>query len=306
MKLSVGIPVYNAEAYIEQCARSLFAQTHEEMEYIFIDDASPDKSIDVLKRVLEDFPHRQQQVKIVSLKTSEGPGEARRLALSLATGDWIGYCDSDDWLDEDYFAKLLASAETARADIAYCPIVREYPDGSSSRIEVKNFAAAKEMIVAACPGDGFNSMVNKITRLELARSKDALVLSGVNLGEDLLYTAQTMLKALRVAYCPNVVYHYRQNPVSITRKGLGAKRPRDLLAVCEALEAKLAGPDFAPVRDRLRRDVLTAAIKARTFKDPVYAAVRNRLESPLCGDPRHGFVKKALLTLVDMFVWRGK
>lgn len=306
MKLSVCIPVYKVEAYIEKCARSLFAQTCADIEFLFVDDCSQDGSIAKLESVLKDYPARSTQVRILRHERNSGLIAARQTALRTATGDYVAHCDSDDWVDPEYYARMIAAAEVTGADLVYAPIVREFPNGETPRIENPPCMTGSEYLTRCCPGDGFNSMVNKIIRRDIAQDKGIRLVEGVSLGEDLLYTAQVMKRCSRITSVSDVAYHYRQNAASITGAGIGKKRPEDLRRVCEILESELTGPGFAPVRDRLRRDVLTAAIKARTFMEPVYATVRKRLESPLCGDPRHGFAKKALLALAELFAWRWK
>lgn len=306
MKISVCIPVYKVEAYVEKCARSLFEQTHADMEYLFVDDCSPDGSVAKIEDVLKDYPTRSSQVRVLRHERNSGLIVARQTALHAASGDFVAHCDSDDWVDREYYARMAIAAEKANADLVYAPIVREFPDGRSSRIENPPCGTGEEYLTRCCPGDGFNSMVNKIIRREIAQAEDIRLADGVRLGEDLLYTAQVMKRCARLASVSDVVYHYRQNAASITGAGIGKKRPEDLRRVCEILETELIGPKFASVRDRLRRDVLTAAIKARVFKDPVYRDVRRRLEGPLLGDKRHGLVKKSLLALVNLLAWRGK
>lgn len=302
MKVSLTIPVYKAEAFIERSAESLFGQTHEDMEYIFIDDFSPDESIARLKKTLEKYPSRASQVTIVKLNESKGPGEARKLGLSKATGAYVGFCDSDDWLDIDYVEKMVKKAEEANADIVYCPIVREYPNGKRLELRINEYNSAKELLLNSCPSVLFNSMCNKLIRREIAQNPAIEVLEGVSIGEDLFYITQVAKLSNTVAYVEKVVYHYRQNYGSITQKGLGRKRAEDLLAVTEKLEAKLPEKEFSKLRDRLRRDVLAAAFTARTYRDRRFRALRHRLESPLNDEPRYGFIKRMILTIVDIVV----
>ena len=110
-KVSICIAVYNVEKYIEQCVRSLFEQTLDDLEYIFVDDASPDASIDVLLRVLEDYPHRKNQVKLLRHETNQGVAVARKDAIAAATGEYIIHCDPDDWVDLDMYEKLYVKAK---------------------------------------------------------------------------------------------------------------------------------------------------------------------------------------------------
>ncbi len=98
-KVSVIIPVYGVEKYIERCARSLFEQTLDDIEYLFIDDCTPDKSIEMLKQVLEDYPHRKPQVVIHRMEQNSGQAAVRKWGMQNAIGDYVIHCDSDDWVE---------------------------------------------------------------------------------------------------------------------------------------------------------------------------------------------------------------
>lgn len=119
-KVSVIVPVYNVAPYIERCARSLFGQTLEDMEFIFVDDCSPDESMAVLRRVMQDYPERVNQVKIRSHKTNRGSSYARNTGLEIAEGDFVAYCDSDDWVSRDMYERLYNEAKRTGADVCYC------------------------------------------------------------------------------------------------------------------------------------------------------------------------------------------
>ena len=98
-KVSIIIPVYGVEKYIERCARSLFEQTLDDIEYLFIDDCTPDKSVEILKRVLEEYPHRKSQVVIHRMEQNSGQAKVREWGMQNATGEYVIHCDSDDWVD---------------------------------------------------------------------------------------------------------------------------------------------------------------------------------------------------------------
>ena len=100
-KVSVIVPVYGVERYMERCARSLFEQTLDDIEFIFVDDCSPDRSLDILNEVLEEYVDRQLQTQIVRLDQNGGLPNARKVGLRLATGNYIIHCDSDVWVERD-------------------------------------------------------------------------------------------------------------------------------------------------------------------------------------------------------------
>ena len=127
-KVSVIVPVYNVELYIERCARSLFEQSLEDIEIIFVDDRSPDRSIAVVKDLLVKYPHRASSVIFAEHKKNKGLTNARNTGLSLASGEFIIHCDSDDWMDTSMLQKMYDSAIREGADIVYCDFYMYYKD----------------------------------------------------------------------------------------------------------------------------------------------------------------------------------
>lgn len=108
MKVSILIPVYGVEKYIERCARSVFEQTYADLEYIFVNDCTQDNSIDVLKRVIDDYPNRKNQVRIIKHKQNGGLSVARNTAFEAASGDYVYFLDSDDELAKDCIEQMVA------------------------------------------------------------------------------------------------------------------------------------------------------------------------------------------------------
>lgn len=119
-KVSVIIPVYNVEKYIERCARSLFEQTLDDLEYIFIDDCSPDGSIDILEKTLNDYPSRIGQVRIMKMSENSGQAKVRKAGVQAAVGEYVIFCDSDDWVDTTMYEKMFDRAEKEHLDMVVC------------------------------------------------------------------------------------------------------------------------------------------------------------------------------------------
>ena len=123
MKVSLLVPVYGVEKYIRQCSQTLFGQTYDDIEYVFVDDCSPDNSVAVIRQVLAKYPHREQQVRIIRHDRkirhdrNRGLGAARKTALEAATGDFVLNVDSDDYLALDAVGKLVSCQQLTDADI---------------------------------------------------------------------------------------------------------------------------------------------------------------------------------------------
>lgn len=119
-KISIIVPIFKVRNFIERCLCSLFGQTLKELEYIFIDDASPDDSIEILEDVIARYPHRKDQVRIVRHAENKGLPAARNTGLALATGEYVFHCDSDDFVEEDMLEEMYKVAKENDADMVYC------------------------------------------------------------------------------------------------------------------------------------------------------------------------------------------
>ena len=119
MKLSIIVPVYNmaADGKLNFCLDSLVNQTISDYEIIAVNDASTDNSLEVLREYEEKYP---EKVKVVTYAVNKRQGGAKNEGLKIASGEWIGFIDSDDWVTQDYYEKLLAKAEETGADIVGC------------------------------------------------------------------------------------------------------------------------------------------------------------------------------------------
>ena len=122
------VPVYNVEAYIERCVDSIRKQTLADIEIVLVDDGSPDRSGEMCDAwALED-----NRIKVVH-KENGGLTSAWKAGVEAATADYVGFVDSDDWIDEDMFERLYASAEKYNSDMAICGLVYDYEDAGREK-----------------------------------------------------------------------------------------------------------------------------------------------------------------------------
>lgn len=123
--VSILVPMYGAEEYIEQCARSLFMQSYAQCKFIFVDDASQDRTLEVLRGVAGEFAHLSPKIKIIECGLNGGVAQARNRALDAATGDYFLFVDADDWVDEQIVERLMLRSIETQADIcnAWCESV---------------------------------------------------------------------------------------------------------------------------------------------------------------------------------------
>ena len=209
-KVSIIVPVYAVEVYIGQCARSLFSQTWENCEFIFVDDGSPDGSVAVLEGVLsEEFPQLRSRVKILH-EPNSGPQRARMAGLAEATGDYIIHVDSDDWVEPDYIKDLLEKAIEEDADVVYCDFYKEYPNRNKVYRE-GDVVPATGPVAAKCMHNSIirGYMWNKLERRSLYDLPSMFEpLHGYH--EDLVLQTQTLCKAEKVVHLEKPLYHYRR------------------------------------------------------------------------------------------------
>ena len=123
-KVSVVIPVYNVEKYIETCVRSLFEQTLHDVEYVFVDDCSPDRSVEILKGLVGEYQTRLEEegkvVRILRMPVNSGQAKVRREGVAHCTGEYIIHCDSDDWVETDMYRAMYETAVASGSDVVVC------------------------------------------------------------------------------------------------------------------------------------------------------------------------------------------
>lgn len=211
-KVSVIIPVYGVEKYIERCARSLFEQTLDDIEFLFIDDCTPDNSIDVLNGVVAQYPSRKEQVKIFRHAKNQGLPFARQTGLSEATGDYIIHCDSDDWVDFDLYETMYNKAVEGNHDVVCCDC--KNTDGVNYTITMGGYLTnIDDCICDMMHRKMWWSLCNKIFKRDLYANdivypKDAM-------GEDMCLCLQLFKYVKSVGYTPGKYYNYYTNPNSI-------------------------------------------------------------------------------------------
>lgn len=213
-KVSVIIPVYGVEKYIERCVRSLFEQTLDDIEYLFIDDCTPDRSIDILKQVLEEYPHRKCQVVIHRMEQNSGQAKVREWGMRNATGEYVIHCDSDDWAAMDMYCLMYDEAKRIDADIVMCGY--KVTDGQTVLSEYYHQQIDKTKLISSLLTlHEAWSVWNKMCKRTLYDND--IVYPSLAMGEDMVLTTQLVLKAQRIGIIDKALYNYFYNPNSITK-----------------------------------------------------------------------------------------
>lgn len=222
-KVSVIIAVYKCNDYISECAHSLFQQTLNDIEYIFVNDATPDNSMDILYSVIEKYPSRKEYIKIINLDTNKGVSNARRVGIENATGEYVIHTDSDDWVDLDMYERLYQKAKETDADIVGCNFRHEFSDVQYD-FHQQYAESMDENISRLINGRIFPSLCTSLTRRSLIENKGITFPVGLNMGEDLFFNLQLYLHAKKIVSIDWAPYHYRHTEesscVQRTRKSI--------------------------------------------------------------------------------------
>lgn len=203
-KVSVIIPIYKVEKFIERCVRSLMEQTLHEVEYIFVDDATPDKSIEVLEACLALYPERKAT--ILKHPQNQGLPAARNTGLAMTTGEYVFHCDSDDYVEPTMLEELYNAAQKNNADIVWCDWFLTFAE-NERYMKQPSFETQMEALKAMLSGGMKYNVWNKLVRRSLYVDNDIQFPASYGMGEDMTMM-MLFAHAQKVAYIPQAFYHY--------------------------------------------------------------------------------------------------
>ena len=217
IKVSVIIPVYNTEDYLKECIESLVNQTLREIEILIVNDGSTDSSLEIMKEFKNKYPNI---IKIFD-KVNGGQASARNYALPFAQGEYLGFVDSDDWVDSTMYEEMYEKAEKEDADIVICDMVDHFPDRTvcypSPRFENKF-----KVTPSAC---------NKLFKRSLV--KEDVFPVGLWY-EDFEFTTMQLMKTDCISVIHKGLYHCHCREVS-TMYNNNSEKNQDILVVLEHL-----------------------------------------------------------------------
>ncbi len=217
--ISVIVPVYNTKKELPRCIESICKQTYKDLEIICIDDGSSDGS----GQILEEFQAKDNRIQVIH-KENGGESSARNTGLKMSVGEYIAFCDCDDWIDPDMYEVLAGELERERIDMAASGWYKE-TDSSSQEIKneqpvSKQIFGRDELLRYLYRRDsyrGFAYMWDKLYRREILKDKKGnwiLFREDLRLGGDVLYLAEIALNVKRAKYVDRSFYHYYQRTES--------------------------------------------------------------------------------------------
>ena len=205
-KVSVIVPVYKVAEFIERCARSLFEQTLQDIEFIFVDDATPDASIAIMQTVLAEYPNRMKQVKLITHECNKGLPAARNTGLKTALGEYVFHCDSDDFVEPDMLEKLYNTAKDEMVDIVWCDWFLSF-EKNERYMKQPQYLSAMEALKGMLTGAMKYNVWNKLVKRDLYQIHQIKFPDGYGMGEDMTMI-MLFAYAEKVKYIPHAFYHY--------------------------------------------------------------------------------------------------
>jgi len=216
-KISIIIPVYNVEKYIEKCIDSVLAQTFTDFECILINDGSPDNS----PAICDEYAKKDKRIKVIHKKNG-GVSSARNAGLDIAQGEWVGFIDSDDWVDEKFLEFLYGNAVKHNVDVSICGI-NKFCDGVVRRLDKYTSditLTSKESLLFMCDSDfafgGYS--VNKLSKKQVIEKNNLRYDETMSYMEDYIFLYNILKAADSVYYDPQPYYFYRVVNTSVTRQ----------------------------------------------------------------------------------------
>lgn len=213
IKVSVIVPVYNVEEYLQECLDSLVSQTLDEIEIICVNDGSTDNSLTILNEYTSKYP----KIKVIN-RENDGVSAARNAGVKASIGKYIAFVDSDDWVDYDFFEKLFMSAENKNASIAAGGIVRTKGEKRKINIsynEEKLYTDIQDKI-KICNIPKYCYVWNKIYKREELEKNNIEFVEGINF-EDVRFTIRAIYFLKKLVTVPETNYYYRKRKGSIVK-----------------------------------------------------------------------------------------
>lgn len=293
--ISVIVPIYKVEKYLNKCVDSIINQTYKNLEIILVDDGSPDNCPDIC----DDYANKDSRIKVVH-KVNGGLSDARNAGMAVATGEYVSFIDSDDYISEGFINELYSAIKAENSDIAECTIVKVYEDEQIPEINDSNCVNSFEPQQALSKlmfEDGFHQHVwNKLYKSDI--TLDIPFRKG-KLNEDEFWTYQVFGRAKKATIVDKTMYFYLQRAGSIMGNSFNMRR-------LDALEAKAERQEYI----EKNFPELTTQAKINLFGSCIFSCqsvmkFMNGKEKRLAKSKIKSYVKKCKITLKEANTLEG-
>ena len=206
-KVSILVPIYNTEKYIEKCAVSLYEQTYQNIEYIFIDDGSKDNTLAILKKVIQRYPNKEKDTHLIIHSVNQGIAASRNEMMEKATGEFVFFVDSDDYLEYNAIQLMVECQTKTKADLVnanYILHVHDYVQKVTPPVGKDKEGFTMSMLGT----DIYHFMWNRLIRRSLITEHHIIIPDGCNLGEDQYVMGQLAYYSKTIQFIDDFTYHY--------------------------------------------------------------------------------------------------
>lgn len=207
IQISILMPIYKVEQYIEKTLDSIFTQTYPYLDYVFVNDCSPDESILVLKDTIKKHHIEADRYTIIDHVQNEGIAVSRADCIAYAKGDYVFFVDSDDWIERNTVEHLVAATKDGKIDIVGCDYMKEYLSGESTYHHENYSDSCRENLIRCLNYD----ISTVLWKLLIKRSLfEYFPISHINIGEDYIISIKLYYYAESFVSLPQAFYHYVQ------------------------------------------------------------------------------------------------
>lgn len=227
-QVSVIVPIYKVEKYIKRCAVALLEQSLKDVEFIFVDDCTPDRSFEILQQIIALYPNRYESIKIVRHKVNLGLASARNSGLKIATGMYIYHCDSDDWIEKNALELLHKKAQENMADIVWTDFYFSFSNKEllcKQNLNEDTISCIKNLMSEKMHG----AIWNKLYKRQLFFDNQITFPDGRDMWEDIRTNILLFYHAKKVSYYPIAFYHYNQLNNNSIGKDISLKKLKDII-----------------------------------------------------------------------------
>lgn len=265
-KVSVIVPVYNVEKYIGRCIESIQKQTLKEWELILVDDCSQDNSPSLMR----EYARKDKRIQLLFLEENHGPMVARRRGDEIAIGEYITYCDSDDWFSNDALEILYNAASGANADIVTGQIKKVFGDGIEKPFDIHNtlmYGDSREALLKSIlRREIHQGIAGKMFKREVVQQKNFTVLEHCTMSEDAAVLFQYVDKSNRACVVEDFIYNYYMRPESTTHTNRTAIQVENM-CMTTVLRMEIASKYPSLFIDMNRYFIMNLVGDSRKYKD---------------------------------------
>ena len=235
IKVSIIVPAYNVEKYIGKCLESLINQTLKEIEIIVINDGSTDSTGDII----ENYAKKDSRIKYIKQENT-GSSEARNRGIKESKGKYIGYLDSDDYVEKKYYEDMFLYAEKNNLELVVSDFIKETKEKQEIKQDFSlsddTFISGKEYVENILNGNGYPNVWDKIALKYLYEKEKIKFEKDIFLGDDIVVTIKLGYFAKKVGKLNRAYIHYVQHESQGTSKGKLGNKINDLYLVCKNLK----------------------------------------------------------------------